>query len=223
MRGHEILRAHPTIGKELPMTARTKLLRMALHAPPAAGDTERPVPRWVLRLAYAMPLLLLPSCLWRLPFAFHFEMGQQHEGGMPSFWVSIPYVFGLSVVSELIAFLCIGLVRRWGEVTPAWIPFIGGKQVRPLAAVIPAVLGGLALTVLFGSVPIGDGQHLTVFGVNQDVPYDNGWWKALGMICTAPLGIWGPVVLVLAGAYYVRRSPTKTGRTPAPAKQSANV
>ncbi|MFI5488485.1 DUF6331 family protein [Micromonospora echinaurantiaca] len=34
-----------------------------------------------------------------------------------------------------------------------------------------------------------------------------------------PLGIWGPVVLVLAGAYYLRRRPVRTG--PAPA--SANV
>jgi hypothetical protein len=202
----------------------SKLVRMAFHTAPATSDTERPVPRWLLRLAYAMPLLLLPSCLWRLPFAFHFDMGQQHdEGGMPSLWVSIPYVFGLSVGSELIAILCIGLVRRWGEVAPAWIPAIGGKPVRPLAAVIPAVLGGLALTVLFGSVPIGDGQTLTMFGVSEDVSYVNGWWKAFAMLCTAPIRIWGLVVLVLAGAYYLRRRPTKTGRTPAPAKQPANV
>ncbi|SCL45159.1 hypothetical protein GA0070606_0630 [Micromonospora citrea] len=194
-----------------------KLLRTALHAPPANSDTERPVPRWVLRLAYAMPLLLLPSCLWRLPFAFHFEMGQLHEGGMPGLWLSIPYVFGLSVLSELIAFLCIGLVRRWGEVAPAWIPFIGGRPIRPLAAVVPAVLGGLALTVLFGSVPVGDGQTLTVFGVGEDTPYVNGWWKALAMVCTAPIRVWGPVVLVLAVAYHLRRRAVRTDPTPAPA------
>jgi hypothetical protein len=62
------------VGRLLTMTI-TKLVRMALHTAPADSDTERPVPRWVLRLAYVMPLLLLPSCLWRLPFAFHFEMG----------------------------------------------------------------------------------------------------------------------------------------------------
>jgi hypothetical protein len=209
------------VGRLLTMTI-TKLVRMALHTAPADSDTERPVPRWVLRLAYAMPLLLLPSCLWRLPFAFHFEMGQQGESGLPGYWVSVPYVFGLSVVSELIAFLCIGLVRRWGEVAPAWMPFIGGRPVRPLAAVVPAVLGGLALTALFGSVPVGDGQTLTVFGVNEDTSYVNGWWKALAMICTAPIRIWGPVVLVLAGAYYLRRRPIGTGPTPAAVKQPAN-
>ncbi|MFD0900397.1 hypothetical protein [Actinomadura sediminis] len=184
-----------------------RLLRMVHPSTPTIGDTEQPVPRWAMRLAYAMPLLLLPSCLWRLPFAFHFDMGQQQEGGLPSLWVSIPYVFGLSVMSELIAFLCIGLVRGWGEVAPARIPFIGGKRIRPLAAVIPALLGGLTLTALFGSVPFGGGQWLTVFGIVESVPYDNGWWYALAMICTAPISVWGPVVVVLAIAYYLRRRP----------------
>ncbi|MEW2356102.1 hypothetical protein [Spirillospora sp. NPDC029432] len=200
----------------------SRVVRLVLHTGPSESDTERPVPRWVMRLAYAMPLLLLPSCLWRLPFAFHFDMGQQHDTGMPSLWVSVPYVFALSVVSELIAFLCIGLVRRWGEVAPAWIPLIGGRRVPPLAAVVPSVLGGLALTALFGSVPIGGGQHLTVFGVGEDIAYDNGWWGALAMICTAPIGIWGPVILVLAGAYYLRRR-QETGRPPAIVEQPANV
>ncbi|MFI0354598.1 hypothetical protein [Actinomadura sp. 9N407] len=196
-----------------------KLLRMVHPSPPTTGDTERPVPRWVMRLAYAMPLLLLPSCLWRLPFAFHFDMGQQQEGGLPSLWVSILYVFGLSVMSELIAFLCIGLVRGWGEIAPARIPFIGGKRIRPLAAVIPALLGGLALTALFGSVPFGDGQWLTVFGIVENVPYDNGWWYALAMICTAPISVWGPVVVVLAIAYYLRRRPRPGSRPPVPVQQ----
>lgn len=32
-----------------------------LHRPPSVGDTERPVPRWAMRLAYVLPLLLLPG------------------------------------------------------------------------------------------------------------------------------------------------------------------
>lgn len=187
-----------------------RLLQIAHLSCPAVSDTELPAPRWVLRLAYALPLLLLPSCLWRLPFAFHFEMGTQQEGSMPSFWLSIPYVFGLSVVSELICFLCIGLVSRWGEIAPAWIPVIGARRIRPLAAVIPAVLGGLILTAMFGSVPLGGGQRLTIFGVEQVITFDNGWWRTLAMICTAPLSIWGLVVLVLAGAYYLRRRQSGT-------------
>ncbi|WP_199486788.1 hypothetical protein [Actinomadura logoneensis] len=184
----------------------TRVLRLVVHTAPATSDTARPVPRWILRLAYALPVILLPSCLWRLPFALHFDMGQRHDGpGMPGYWISIPYVVGLSVVSELIAFLCIGLVRGWGEVTPGWLPLIGGRRVRPLAAVVPAVLGGLILTLLFTSVPLGGGQALTFSGVVDVQPYDNGWWKALAAVCTGPVELWGPIVLVLAIAYYVRR------------------
>jgi hypothetical protein len=114
------------------------------------------------------------------------------------------------------------LVRRWGEVTPDWIPVIGGREVRPLAAVVPALLGGLILTALFTAVPIGGGRQVSpFFGVMDDVAYDNGWWKALGMLCTAPIRIWGPAVLVLAIAYYLRRR--TTSQAGAPAQQPANV
>ncbi|MFV2175206.1 hypothetical protein ACFHW2_12950 [Actinomadura sp. LOL_016] len=68
----------------------TRLLRTVVHAAPATSDTERPVQRRVLRLAYAMPLLLLPSCLWRLPFAVHFEMGRTHEDSLPGYRMSAP-------------------------------------------------------------------------------------------------------------------------------------
>lgn len=177
-----------------------------LHVPPPVSDTERPVPRWAMRLAYALPLLLLPSCLWRLPFAFHFEMGQVQEHGMPPYWVSIPYVLGLSVLSEVIAILGIGLVRGWGEVAPAWIPVIGGRRIRPMAAVVPAVLGGLILTLLFTNVPIGDGRSLTLYGIIDSVDYTNDAWETLASVCLAPTAVWGPIMITLALSYYRRRT-----------------
>ncbi|MFI7238314.1 hypothetical protein [Streptomyces cyaneofuscatus] len=184
------------------------------HWPPplSVGDTERPVPRWAVRLAYALPLLLLPSCLWRLPFALHFEMGQVQDGGMPAYWLSIPYVLGLSVLTEVIALLGIGLVRGWGEVAPAWIPVIGGRRVRPLAAVVPAVLGGLILTLLFTSVPIGDGRRLTPLGIADNVGYSDDAWQALATVCITPLAAWGPITIALAVAYYRRRVTTRAGQ-----------
>nr|WP_328940727.1 hypothetical protein [Streptomyces sp. NBC_00250] len=174
--------------------------------PPPVSDTEQPVPRWAMRLAYALPLLLLPSCLWRLPFALHFEMGQVQGRGMPPYWVSIPYVLGLSVLTEVTALLAIGLVRGWGEVAPHWIPFIGGRRVRPMAAVVPALVGGLILTVLFTAVPIGDGRRLTAYGVVDGVAYTDDAWETLATVCIAPTALWGPVIIVLAVAYYHRRN-----------------
>ncbi|WP_217222485.1 hypothetical protein [Streptomyces anulatus] len=177
-----------------------------LHRAPSVSDTERPVPRWAMRLAYALPLLLLPSCLWRLPFALHFEMGQVQDGGLPAYWLSIPYVLGLSVLTEVVAILTIGLVRGWGEVAPAWIPVIGGRRVRPMAAVVPAVLGGMILTFLFTAVPLGEDRDLTLYGVVDSVGYSNGAWNALAMVVGTPLAAWGPLTIVLAVAYYRRRT-----------------
>jgi hypothetical protein len=170
-----------------------------LHGVPTSSDTERPVPRWALRTAHAIPLMLLPVCLWRLPFAFHFEMGQVGQGDMPDLWLSIPYVFGLSVLSEAAALASLGLVRRWGEVVPAWLPKIGGRRVPPVAAIIPAVLAGLALTVLSAQMVLG------WFGIVDTVGYSSLWWDALATACIAPMALWGPLLLALTGAYYVRR------------------
>ncbi|WP_018654428.1 hypothetical protein [Actinomadura flavalba] len=170
-----------------------------VHTPPSVDDTRRPVPRWALRAAYALPLLLLPSCLWRLPFAFDFTMGQVGGETMPSLWISVPYVFGLSVLTETAALLCLGLVRGWGEVAPAWLPLIGGKPIRPSAAIIPATIGGLVMTAV--SVMM----VLTWNGVIEGTSYENGWWDALAKICVGPVGLWGPMTLALTYAYYARR------------------
>ncbi|MFJ5045298.1 hypothetical protein [Streptomyces sp. NPDC088719] len=183
-----------------------------LHRPPSVSDTERPVPRWAMRLAYALPLILLPSCLWRLPFALHFTMGQEaQEGSLPAYWLSIPYVLGLSMLTEVLAILTIGLVRGWGEVVPAWIPVLGGRRVRPMAAVVPAVLGGLILTFLFTAVPLGDGRDLTLYGVIDSVGYSNSAWNALATACVTPIAAWGPITIVLAIAYCRRRTATVAG------------
>ncbi|AZM56900.1 hypothetical protein DMA15_33585 [Streptomyces sp. WAC 01529] len=182
------------------------------HTPPTAGDTEQPVPRWAMRLAYALPLLLLPSCLWRLPFALHFDMGQIQDLGMPPYWVTIPYVLGLSVLSEVTAILTIGLVRGWGEVAPTWIPIIGGRRIRPMAAAAPAILGGLILTLLFTDVPLGDGRRLTLYGIAHTVGYTSDAWQALATVCVAPLTAWGPITIALALAYYRRRTLLSSGQ-----------
>lgn len=171
------------------------------HRVPDRSDTERPVPRWALRAAYAIPLMLLPACLWRLPFAFHFEMGQVDQPEMPSsMWVTIPYVFGLSVLSEAVALLSLGLVRRWGEVVPGRIPLIGGRTVRPAAALVPATLLGLVLTAV--SVQMA----LTWIGVIDRVDYANAWWSALATVCVTPMALWGPLLLALAYTYHRRRA-----------------
>ncbi|WP_051866390.1 hypothetical protein [Streptosporangium roseum] len=105
------------------------------------------------------------------------------------------------MLTELVALLSIGLVRGWGEVVPSWIPVIGGRRVPPMAAVVPAVVGGLLLTA------ISVWMALTWVGVSDGVAYENAWWQALARVCITPVALWGPIVLAPAYAYHVRRRP----------------
>jgi hypothetical protein len=44
------------------------------------------------------------------------------------------------------AFLTLGLVQRWGEVFPRWVPFLSGKRVPPAMAIVPASLVTVMVT-----------------------------------------------------------------------------
>jgi hypothetical protein len=155
-------------------------------------------PRWAVRTAHLIPLVVLPSGLWRVGIALGFSMGMV-EGGRPvhiTGWESV-YVLSLSVVSEALALLSFGLVRRWGEVVPAWIPVIGGRRVPPLAAVLPAVAGSVALTAIFGEAAID-------MMVRGGAEFAGGWGAALLVACYLPLLLWGPLLFALAVSYYRR-------------------
>lgn len=162
--------------------------------------TERPVPRWAEVVAHAIPLVLLPQCLWRLPFAFGFQMGLDVDKAMPALWISIPYVFTLSIVTEALALLSFGLVRGWGEVAPSWLPFMGGKRVNPYAAITTATVGALAVTAFW--MPLA----LSWFGVVDDgAGFTGQGWNVLATICIAPGMLWGPLLLALTYGYWKRR------------------
>lgn len=154
------------------------------------------VPRWAVLAAHAVPLVTLPSGLWRIALA----------GGLPvsefplrSGW-EVLYVVSLAVVSEALALLTLGLVRPWGEVVPRWVPLLGGRRVPPLAATVPALLGGVALSGLlswaFYSHYTGAGQDMIGAPAQQ----------ALLLLCYVPLLAWPPLLVAVTIAYYRRRT-----------------
>ena len=111
------------------------------------ATTAAPVPRWVNRIAHLVPLVIVPSGLWRLALGFGVPVGftgpMADRYGAPG-WIT-PYVIALSLLSEGLALLTLGLVQPWGEVVPRWIPFLGGRRIPTMAAVVPAALGATAL------------------------------------------------------------------------------
>ena len=128
-------------------------------------------------------------------------MGMLDDSGRPAELQGLgeaTYVVFLTLFSELVALTALGLVQRWGEVAPRWIPFVGGRRVAPYAAIVPAVLGGLGLIAIW---------TFGFRGVFTDhfIAFSSTGWKALMMSCYAPLYLWGPALLVLTWAYYRRR------------------
>ncbi|MER6255799.1 hypothetical protein ABT224_31055 [Streptomyces sp. NPDC001584] len=174
----------------------------AAHAP-AAG-----VPRWARVAAYAVPLTVLPSGIWRLGLLF-VDHSEADSGQLPDWLPLEVYVVLLSVVSELLAFTAVGLVAAWGEVVPRWIPVLGGRRIPVAAAAVPAALGAVALTALWtvlAAVTQVAGTTIQGDPMPADFPSEVGGWTALWFyVCYVPLVLWGPLLGVVTVAYWRRR------------------
>ncbi|NYI05809.1 hypothetical protein [Allostreptomyces psammosilenae] len=107
----------------------------------------------------------------------------------------------LSLVAECLGLLTMGLVKRWGEVLPSWLPLLGGRPIPVLAAVLPAASGALAVTAI------------TVLGALTWYAPDNmgspdaptGTAAVVMTAAYVPLLLWGPLLGVVTAAYYRRR------------------
>lgn len=168
---------------------------------PVSGST---VPRWLDLTARTVPWLVVPSGLWRLALGVGIPVG--FTGGLAEDfaapgWIT-PYVLVLSLLAEAFALLTLGLVRPWGEVLPRWVPWAGGRVVPVAAAVVPAVLGVLAVTAFTTA------SALVWFGPENmgDPEAPQGLAGAVMTACYAPQLLWGPLLAVVTWAYFRRRS-----------------
>ncbi|MET9294206.1 hypothetical protein [Streptomyces sp. NPDC003077] len=183
------------------------------YARRANGDGAPP--RWVVRAAHLAALTPLPSSLWRIAGAVGVPLGFTGDSDLAHVRFGSPfslYMIALSLLADGLGLLTLGLVRRWGEVVPRWLPLIGGRRVPPWAAVVPAGLGAAVLTFMGAA---------GVFGWNDPgnmgaptSPTGTAYWVMTA--CYAPLVAWGPLLGIVTVAYGVRRR-AADGRKPAPA------
>ncbi len=176
-------------------TGRLRSMWRAAHAPVAG------VPRWARTAAYVIPFTVLPAGLWRLPFAFGdgLQLGER------------AYIILLTIMSELLAFTAVGLVAAWGERFPRWVPGLGGRRVPTPAAVIPATLGAVILTVLWTAAVVTELAGVTLRGEPTPANFPTqagGWQAAIYYLCYLPLLLWGPLLAAVTYAYYRRRRNT---------------
>ncbi|MFJ9891645.1 hypothetical protein [Streptomyces sp. NPDC091287] len=193
----------------------TTLEHRTLHGSLADG-----VPAWARRVAFLIPFTVLPSGLWRiagmtfgLPVTKDIDVGR---GEVPGWLPMEVYAVVLTLFAEAVAFLAIGLVSTWGEVWPRWMPFVGGRPVRPMAAIVPAALGALVLTALWTTAFVAilsghgaDGSQLgdgTLRGMLLHLVGALDWRAVLFLATYVPLIAWGPLLAAVTYAYAVRRN-----------------
>jgi hypothetical protein len=157
-------------------------------------------PRWIIWLAWATPLCVLPSSLWRV------HAITQIPDGCPDSAGTDVYVVGLSIVSLTAAFLTVGLVSPWGQRLPTWLPHLGGRPVRPRAVLAAACVGVLILTAVYLYAVLN--PILGWKEANDDVPgcpppgETDGAWLAYSAY--APLLAWLPLLAIVTADFYRR-------------------
>ncbi|MET8043746.1 hypothetical protein ABZU25_23130 [Micromonospora sp. NPDC005215] len=108
----------------------------------------RPVPRWTRRWAYVA--VTLPVVGWALPHGLWvlgvpFGISERELNDIDNNLSTLTGV-AITVVPPLAGLLVLGLVQRWGQQFPRWVPGLGGRPVPRLLAVVPA--GAVALTLV---------------------------------------------------------------------------
>lgn len=139
---------------------------------------------------------------WALGIPLGMSEQALHSGQQSGTWISGLFLATFGLVGGL---LMLGLVQRWGEVFPRWIPGLGGKRVPIALAVVPASIVSVLLVVggagIFASLP---GMITTISAAGS---------KGIGMIgeITFVLGptllfpVWGAALAVATLGYYFRR------------------
>ncbi|MFG2088952.1 MULTISPECIES: hypothetical protein [unclassified Spirillospora] len=154
--------------------------------------------RWAVAVAVAVPLLYALT-RWAvalaIPLGYATEDIREEARESPGIWWAGA---GLATFGAAGAVLTLGLVQRWGEVYPRWIPHLRGKPVRPRTAIVPASL----VTVIVTEAGLMFNRAL-ILGHNPD-----GGGKIIDLVLTAPSQLWTLWGLALGAAtlaYYLRR------------------
>ncbi|MFI2649614.1 hypothetical protein [Micromonospora fulviviridis] len=160
-------------------------------------------PRWAVWTAYAVPLCVLPSAVWRATGVVDGSVTIANGG-----W----YLLLLSGLSMGFALLTLGLVYHWGERVPGWVPGLGGRAIPVRVAVIPALVGALLLIAICAYAVLNMAFHFVDRGPvligRGDIERPPPGSRVLAHY--VPLLAWGPMVLALTANYWRRRTRSAT-------------
>ena len=180
-------------GSAAVLLRRTATGRCTACGRPGAAWTEPSAAlRWgriATVVAAAAPLpYALARMTWLTPWPLGLPEGGDLEPAMRLFGL------GLGVAALGGSVLTLGLISRWGEVWPAWVPVLHG---RPVPVAVPVVAGGLVATVLLVASP--GMVALAVEGIGDG---DAMGWALLLLFPALP---WGLALAAAVTAYAYRR------------------
>jgi hypothetical protein len=149
--------------------------------------------RWAVAIAVIVPCLYAATrWAWALGIPLGISEEFLREGEAEGLWVAGA---ALATVAVGGAILSLGLVQRWGEVFPRWLPFWGGRRVPPALAIVPASLVAVIVTEAgLMYVRLALAGHWAGEAKN---------WGAIAPELLWP--IWGIALGLATLAYYIRR------------------
>ncbi|HZG90738.1 MAG TPA: hypothetical protein VEZ42_11045, partial [Pseudonocardia sp.] len=161
----------------------------ATGGPPAAWTRPAAAARWGRVATVIATLCALPYVLVRVTWLTPWPLGV--PPGTEDAVVGAMRLQGLLLGGAALAgaVLTTGLVARWGEVWPRWMPGLRGRPVPVAAAVVPATL--VAVLLSSAAVP------MAVLAVELG---------ELLMLLMFPLPVWGPALGIAALGYALRRT-----------------
>lgn len=168
------------------------------------GAVGREPARWAVWAAWAVPIGLLPSSLWRAAVA----LDPGHTAAERA------YMLVLSCLTVGLGCLTVGLVRPWGEVFPRWLPGAGGRTVPARTVTVIARTGGvlLVLITLYGVLNsifgfVGEGPRVIEQEREFEKPDARVSWLYL------PAASWGLLLLAVTVDYARRTGAAIPGPT----------
>lgn len=146
--------------------------------------------RWATAVAVVVPCLYAATrWAWALGIPLGISKEFMRKGEEEGLWVAGA---ALATVAVGGAVLTLGLVQRWGEIFPRWLPGLAGKRVPPALAVLPATVaavaltgGGLAIWRMIAGGAFGDVDWAADWGAGPPVLLFLPWGVALGLATLA--------------------------------------
>ncbi len=162
--------------------------------------------RWgriAVYVALAAPVLY---AFVRYAWALGWPLGMTEEywraGQERGIWVSGLFLATFGLVGSL---LMLGLVQRWGEVFPRWMPGLAGRRVPIALAVVPAAFVSVLLIVGGMSIWAALPEMAAALASTGVAGPALTWGIVFQVGPTLLFPVWGTALAIAALGYYFRR------------------